>query len=168
MAMGHPPAASVQPAPSQDRESQALPQLAWYESVWAELAALALFVVAFAGYPLVTVVRRFRGLPCAPAVRWPARMLAITGLATAVALPIYLTVPQAWLPPGPLISGRPVPWLVFQALAVVAVACTGLTMLMWSRRSPTVTAGERLRLGVLMVGGVVFALWAAYWGLLVP
>jgi dienelactone hydrolase len=168
VAMGHPPAASVQPAPNQDRESQALPQLAWYESVGTELAALALFVVAFAGYPLATVARRFRGRRRAPAVRWPARMLAITGLATAVALPIYLTVPQAWLPPGPLIAGRPVPWLAFQALAVVAVACTALTMLMWSRRSPTATAGERLRLGVLMVGGIVFALWAAYWGLLVP
>ncbi|MDQ6920232.1 MAG: alpha/beta hydrolase, partial [Candidatus Dormibacteraeota bacterium] len=139
-----------------------------YESVWAELAALGLFVVAFAGYALVTVVRRFRGRLRAPAVRWPARMLAITGLATALVLPIYLTVPQAWLPPGPLIAGRPVPWLALQALAVVAVACTALTMLMSLRRSPTVTAEERIRLGLLMVGGVVFALWAAYWGLLVP
>jgi hypothetical protein len=168
VAIGHPPATTVQPSPHQDRESQAVPPLAWYESVWAELAALVLFVVAFAGYPLVTAVRLVRGWRRGAAGGWPARMLAVTGLATSLALPIYLAVAQVQLPLGPLVAGRPVPWLALQALAVAAVACTALTILTWWRRSAAATGGERLRLGVLVAGGVVLALWAAYWGLLVP
>lgn len=165
---GHSPTTRVQPSPHQDRESQALPPLAWYESVWAELAALVLFVVAFAGYPLVTVARRLRARRHVRTLGWPARVLAMTALATSLAAPIYLTVAEAQLPPGPLIVGRPIPWLVLQGLAVVAVACTALTILQWRHRSAAVTTGERFRLGVLVAGGVVFALWAAYWDLLVP
>jgi hypothetical protein len=167
-AASHPATTSAQPSPRQERESQALSPLAWYESVWAELAALMLFVVAFAGYGLVAVVRLFRARRPAPAAAWPARVLALSGLAVSVALPVYLTVPGAQLPPGLLVAGRPLPWLALQALAVVAAACTALTILLWWRRSAAVTRGEGLRLGILVAGGLVLALWAGYWGLLVP
>ena len=35
----------------------AVPPSAWWESAWVQLAAFALFIVAFAGYPLVALVR---------------------------------------------------------------------------------------------------------------
>ncbi len=58
--------------------------------------------------------------------------------------------------------------LTLQALAAVAVACTALTIWRWWGRHIEVAYGERIRLGLLLAGGLVFSLWAADWGLLVP
>jgi len=168
VAAGRPPGTFVESAPQQDRQSQALAPLAWYESAAAELAAIILFVLAFAGYPLVAVARRISGRGLAPAVGWSARLVASAGLITTLVFPLYLFGAPLLLPPGPLIVGRPLPWLAFQALALITVVSTVVTALRWWRRSGTIKRGEQMRLGLLVVGGVVFGVWATYWGLLVP
>jgi hypothetical protein len=123
LAHGQPaPPASAQPAPHQAQPSRPLAPLAWYESPWLQLAALLLFGVAFAGYPLTAAARRIRGRRGAPPVRRPARWLAAT-VATAVA---------------------------------------------WLRHRCDLTGASHVRLGVLLAAGLVFSLWAAYWGLLIP
>ncbi len=59
---------------------------AWCESPRLQLAALLLFAVAFAGYPLTAAIRRVRGRRGAPLVRHPARWLVGAGLVTAIGL----------------------------------------------------------------------------------
>src|SRR5262249_22805332 len=135
VAAGSPPHTSVEPSPQQDRQSAPLAPLAWYESLGAELAAIILFLLAFAGYPLVALARRIRGQPQASAVGCPARFTATAGLITVLGFPVYLVAGLLLLPPGPLMVGRPLPWLVLQALAVTTVGLTGVTALRWWRRS---------------------------------
>src|SRR5258708_1302970 len=168
VAADRPPGTFVESAPQQDRQTQALAPLAWYESVGAELAAIILFVLAFAGYPLVAVARRIRGRSLAPAVGWSARLVAIAGLITTLGFPVYLFGAPLLLPPGPLIVGRPLPWLAFQALALITVVSTVVTALRGWRRSGTIKRGEQMRLGLLLVAGAAVGAWVIYWGLLVP
>jgi dienelactone hydrolase len=168
VAAGRPPGTFVESPPQQDRQSQALAPLAWYESAGAELAAFILFVLAFAGYPLVAVARRVRGRSLAPTVGWPARLMATAGLITTLVFPVYLFAAPLLLPPGPLIVGRPLPWLAFQSLTLIKVVSTAMTAFRWWQRSGMIKRGEQMRLGLLVVGGVVFGAWAIYWGLLVP
>ncbi|MFC6022808.1 hypothetical protein ACFP2T_42475 [Plantactinospora solaniradicis] len=67
-----------------------------------------------------------------------------------------------------MLIGRPVAWLVLQFLAVAAVVATVATALSWRRHRRDLTYSDRLRLGLLTVGGLVFLPWATYWGLLMP
>jgi hypothetical protein len=71
--------------------------------------------------------------------------------------------------PGPIVfAGRPLPWLMLQALALTTVVATIATIVTWRRAAVPVPRGERLRLGTLLTAGIVFIPWALYWGLLVP
>jgi hypothetical protein len=129
-----------------------------------------LFVVAFGAYPLVAVVRRLRGRRVRRVSRW-ARLLAGGGLAAAVGLLFYLFYLMAAgrsPDPGPILAGRPLPWLVLQGLAVAAVAAGIATAVAWRRAAASVPRGERVRLGLLLTAGAVFLPWAFYWGLLLP
>lgn len=161
------PAATMQPAPRQVQQSTPLTPLGWYESPLIQLGALVLFLVAFAGYPLARVfrVRRSR-----PPVRLPARVLAATGLATALGLLVYLyfLLETAATIVGPVVAGRPVPWLVLELLAVTALAATIATAAASWRGRHDMSGGARARLGLLLAGGVVLVPWAVYWGLLRP
>ncbi|MFI7127456.1 alpha/beta hydrolase family protein [Nonomuraea sp. NPDC050153] len=67
--------------------------------------------------------------------------------------------------PGPLVAERPLIWLALQALAVATVVGTVLTCVRWRRSAPLL---EKVRVGLLVAGGVVFVPWALYWGLLLP
>jgi uncharacterized protein len=164
------PAASAQPTPPQTRPSRPLTPLAWWESPWLQLVVLLLFGVAFAGYPLTAAVRRLRGRGGAPLVRRPARWLAATGLATTVGFLMYVFFMLATAANviGPVLGGRPVPWLVLQLLAAATVVATVATAVAWRRQRRNLTGPSHLRLGVLVAAGVVFVPWAAYWGLLLP
>lgn len=107
------------PAPRADRPRPDHPKpvrltpLAWYESGWAHLGVLALFLVSFVGYPTAAVVRRIRGTH--PSRTLPsARLLAASGgLAVTGLLGYFLALVATgttWV--GPLLAGRPLPWLL--------------------------------------------------------
>jgi hypothetical protein len=164
------PAASADPAPHQDRPSSTVMPLAWYESAWLQLAALVLFLVAFAGYPLTAAARRILGRRGAPPVRHPARWLAATGLASTVGFLSYTFFMMATAANvvGPVLIGRPIPWLILQLLAVATVAGTVTTAVAWRRHHRNLTGTHHLRLGLLLAAGLLFLPWAAYWGLLIP
>ncbi|SED75343.1 hypothetical protein SAMN04489727_9229 [Amycolatopsis tolypomycina] len=147
-----PPGASTADAsPVQDRPSTAVAPLAWYESTWLQLAVLAFLLVAFAWYPL------FRRGPVARAGRW----LAATGLLGVLGFLVIDVVLQLTMGKGlgPVVAGRPLPWLALQLVSLGAVAATIGTAVAWWRN-------RGLRLGVPLAGGVVFVPWAIYWGLL--
>jgi hypothetical protein len=164
------PAASADPAPRQDRPSSAVTPLAWFESPWLQLAALVLFLVAFAGYPLTAAARRILGRRGAPLVRRPARWLAATGLITTVGFLVYtfFILATAANIIGPVLIGRPIPWLILQLLAVATVAATFATAVAWRRQHRNLTGAHHVRLGLLAAAGLLFLPWAAYWGLLIP
>jgi uncharacterized protein len=69
---------------------------------------------------------------------------------------------------GPVLGGRPLPWLLLQLLAVATVVATGATAVAWRRHRRSLTGAGHARLGVLLAAGLVFLPWAAYWGLLIP
>lgn len=163
-----PTAQAPDPLPKQASLSVPVPRPAWWESAVVQLAVLVLLIVAFAGYPVVALVRRVRGR-VRPAVGRSPRLLAAAGLATVAGFFGYLfpvLMGGAKLAsPGPLLAGRPVVWLAMQALAVTVVIATVLT---WAIRRRSDTSGERVRLTLLAVGGTAFVPWALYWGLLLP
>ncbi|MFE7600762.1 alpha/beta hydrolase family protein [Streptomyces sp. NPDC057494] len=164
------PPVSVDPAPRQDRLSEALAPPAWYESPWLQLMAITLFVAGFAGYPLVGVVRRLRGDRHPTPLGRPARWLAGAGLAASVGTLGYLLfcVITAANIIGPVFLGRTLPWLALQGLAVAAVVAAVCTAVAWGRSRPVLSRSERARLSLLMAAGAVFVPWAVQWGLLLP
>lgn len=160
------PDADAQASAEQDYPSTEVQPSRWWESAWMQLAVFVLLVGGFTAYPLVALVRRLRRRRVEPVSRW-ARLLAAAGLAAAIGLLCYLFYLMAagrTPNPGPLLAGRPLPWLVLQALAAAAVLALLGTALSWRRAAP----GERVRLGLLLTAGTVFLPWAFYWGLLVP
>jgi hypothetical protein len=164
------PGPSAGPAPAQDPPDPALAPLAWYESPWLQLAALVLFAVGFAGYPLTAAARRIRGRRGVPLVRRPARWLAATGLAATLGSLAYIffTLATAANVIGPVVIGRPIPWLVLQFLAVATVVAAAATALSWRRHRRDLTHADQARLGLLGAATLAFLPWALYWGLLLP
>lgn len=173
VAGGRPPIADAPTPPRQDAPSVEAPPSAWWESAWTQLITLGLLVVAFAGYPLVALVRRLRGRAVASVGRYGrySRPAAGAGLVAAPGLFVYLFYLMAAgrsPNPGSIVAGRPLPWLVLHGLAVTVVAGAAMTAVAWRRAGGTVPAGERVRLGLLLTGSLLFVPWACYWGLLLP
>ncbi|PZG17915.1 alpha/beta hydrolase family protein [Nonomuraea aridisoli] len=167
---GRPPATQVSgPAPVQPEDTTPVPPPAWWESAWAQLAALVLFLVAFGGYPVTALVRRMRGRRPSTAPARAARVVSAGGLVTifgAFAFLVHQVMTGGKLAaPGPVVVDRPLVWLALQALAAVTVVATVLTAARWRRSIPV---GEKVRLGLLIGGGVAFVPWALSWGLLLP
>ncbi|MEV4150180.1 alpha/beta hydrolase [Amycolatopsis sp. NPDC049691] len=139
-----PAASSADAPPAQDRPSTPVTPLAWYESTWLQLAVLLFLLVAF-GF----------------ALRRGTRWLGVTGLLTVMGFVVVDVLIQTTMGKGlgPVVLGRPLPWLALQLLSLGAVAATIATAVTWWRhRTP--------RLAVALAGGVVFIPWALYWGLL--
>jgi pimeloyl-ACP methyl ester carboxylesterase len=128
---GQEPGPSVAgPAPEQARPSRPITLLAWRESGWVQLGAMVLPSLTFASYLAVAFVaalaRRVRGRPyeaqeatTSRVLRW-APWVASAGLATILGFVCYfgLLVVTAASVVGPVVVGRPIPWLVLQALSV--------------------------------------------------
>jgi dienelactone hydrolase len=160
------PATSVQPAPHLSQQSTSLPPLRWYEAPWVLFGALVLFVVAFGGHLVARALwRRRSDLP----VRRPAMVLAVTGLATAVGLYLYLAflLETGGNVVGPVVAGRPLPWLALQLASLAALVATVAVAVRWWPIRRDTPRCDRVRLGLLLAAGVVLAPWAVYWGLLV-
>jgi dienelactone hydrolase len=166
VAAGRAPARAVAGAGEQPRPTVDVPPLAWYESVWAQWAAPVVLLAGFAGLGAGAAWRRLRGRR-GPAAPWSARVLAAAGLAVVLGWPAYLAHLQAaggrTIDLGPLLAGRPLPWLALQALAVVAVVALAVLGARQVRGD-----GDRARSAVLLGTGAVFVPWALYWGLLLP
>jgi dienelactone hydrolase len=163
--------------PEQARSSRPLDPLAWWESAWVQLGAMGVPALAFASYPATAFVlwlrrpmpRRASGQPKRRA-RWCAYCLAFAGLAAILGFVVYFgfLMFTAASAVGPVVAGRAIPWLVLQALAVAACVSTVLLAAAWRPSIRKSTRVERTRIGVVLVGGVVFVVWTAYWGLLYP
>lgn len=176
LADGNPPPSAADDPPPQDRATMPVEPLAWWEAGAVQVAALVLFLVAFLGYGIMSATRRLRR-HMIPPVR-SAAWLATTGALTVLGLVGYfgyLTVTAA-AHVGPVVAGRPVPWLVLQGLAVSSVIALVATVISWRRTGTGARIGtpralvvtEQARLGVLVGAGAVLVAWSLYWGLLLP
>ncbi|MEV0233313.1 alpha/beta hydrolase [Nonomuraea sp. NPDC050786] len=166
---GRAPVARVSgPAPVQADDSVAVPPVAWWESAGVQAAALVLFLVAFAGYPVVASVRRVRHRAGVSPVK-AARLVSAGGLVSVLGGFSYLfyviMTGNKLAAPGPLVAGRPLVWVALQAISIVTLGAAGMTALRLRR---VAGRGERTRLVLLLAGAAVFLPWALYWGLLIP
>jgi hypothetical protein len=95
------------------------------------------------------------------------RLIVAAGLFTTLGLPVYLLflMITAANVIGPVVAGRPLPWLLLQGSTVI-VGCTVVIAVRWwrSRRRGERTDQHRL---ILVAAGVVLLGWVGYWGLLV-
>jgi hypothetical protein len=157
--------------PAAELAPPTIPASAWYDRRWVQLAMLVVLLAAYAGYAVVSVVRRLRGSrPDAAAriprsARWAAVLAPITIVGSLVYL-VYLLATAAKVI-GPVVLGRPIPWLVLQLLAVATTATTFAAVAAW-RHARNLVASDRIQLGLLTLGGALVTLWTLRWNLLVP
>ncbi|SDY13716.1 hypothetical protein SAMN05421504_104627 [Amycolatopsis xylanica] len=151
--LGHRTGVTVENPPKQERLTEPLPPLAWYESPWAQGIVLLALLGAFLG--CVFLRRSAR----------PARLLAVSGTATVVGFLAFFAFMQmgGMKNIGPVVLGRPILWLLLQLLAAATMVAAIGTAVRY-RRSPA----QRKRTFTLLGGSLVFVPWALYWGLLVP
>ncbi|MFB9903163.1 alpha/beta hydrolase family protein [Allokutzneria oryzae] len=156
---------SADPPPHQDTTAGPLRPLAGWETGQVQIAVLAVLLLAFLGYGLSGIVKRWR-----PKANGPAKWLAAGGLAVVLGWLVYafMLLTNGRLPLGPLVFGRTLPWLGMQLLSVAVVVLLVLTALGTRRDLAEAGAGARVRRGILLAGGALFVPWAVYWGLLLP
>jgi uncharacterized protein len=77
------------------------------------------------------------------------------------------SLPPLFLSQEHIIAGRAPAWIVLQALSAITVVLTIITIFLWVKLGAT-SRVEKIRLGLLVVGGIVLTIWAEYWGLLTP
>jgi dienelactone hydrolase len=126
----------------------------------------ALLLLALLSWPIWAVVRRARGRRGRPVGARPARWLVLTGLVgalTGVAYTIFMVAAGGQQVHAALL-GQPLPWLIARLATVAALACTAFVALAW-RSAPR---ADRVRLGVVGLGGVLLIPYALSLGLLVP
>jgi len=162
-----PPDRSADAPPGQGHDSVPLAPLAAHESPEVQLAALGVLALAFGSYPLIGAVNRLRRRGAPPSTRWPARTLAAIGMALPPLTISYLgfIMLTAATQPGPVLAGRPLPWLVLQLAALTAAAATVALIARWWRDRRLLTPSTHARFGALLAGAALLLPWAAYWGL---
>jgi hypothetical protein len=132
---------------------------------------LVILLAAYTGYAMVGAVPRVRQTRPDTAARIPrsARWAAILAPITIVGSIAYLgyLLATAAKAAGPVVLGRPIPWLVLQLLAVATTATTIAVIATW-RQARNLVASDRIQLGLLTLGGALVTLWTLRWNLLVP
>ncbi|WP_232668739.1 alpha/beta hydrolase family protein [Pseudonocardia sp. TRM90224] len=166
VAAGVAPPTSVAGSGDQARPTAEAPPLGWYESIWVQAGALVVMLAGFIGPGTVAGYRRVRGRVSTPAP-WSTGLLMVNGLGAVLGCLLYLgfvmTSRSGAFDPGPMIAGRPLPWLALQALAVTA---TGAAIALAVRIGRHGGGGPGAAL--VLCAGAVFVPWSVYWGLLVP
>jgi uncharacterized protein len=143
------------------------------------LGLILTLAMGFAFYPLARLVGRIRSRSLAlrlgasglgaSGLGGTQRLIVAAGLFTTLGLPVYLLflMITAANVIGPVVVGRPLPWLLLQASTVTVGVCTVVIAVRWwrSRRRGERTDHHRL---ILVAAGAVLVGWAGYWGVLVP
>lgn len=139
------------PPPRQAVRSRAIEPLAWWESTGVQCAAVVLFLAAFPG-----------------GLGRHGRWAAVLGSVTVGGWLGYLYRVTASEEPalGPTLGGRTLPWLALQGTAAATVAATAATAVRARRLWPRLPGTVKVRLGLLIAGGVAMVPWGRYWRLL--
>ncbi|MEV0250130.1 alpha/beta hydrolase [Nocardia sp. NPDC050712] len=152
------------PAP-QGHSVRALEPASWWETTAVQLTLLFGTILALATYAFTGMVKSWRFSDRRAArVLLCATVIGIVG--TVIQLGLILTTRATSF--GPLLLGRTLPWLALQLIALGAVVALGFVLARARHTLTGVPAGARIRWSLLVCGGTGFALWAIYWGLLLP
>ena len=138
------------------------------------LGLILTLTIGFAFYPLAGLVSRIRGRSMSlglggSGLGGTQRLIVAAGLFTTLGLPVYLLflMITAANVIGPVVVGRPLPWLLLQASAATVGACTIVIAVRWWRSRHRAERTDHPRL-ILVAAGAVLLGWVGYWGLLVP
>jgi hypothetical protein len=138
-------------------------------AAWVHLGLILILTMGFAFYPLAGLVGRIRRRSITSKLGGTQRLMVAAGLFTTLGLPVYLLflMITAANVIGPVVVGRPLPWLLLQVSTVTVGVCTAVIAARWwrSRRRGERTDHHRL---ILVAVGAVLLGWASYWGLLLP
>ena len=142
----------------------------WYDSVWLQLGIIIILITVFLSYYGIALFRLFKKRKVNPIntrLQWYARIISILGIVSVLGFFGYFGYIMIMQDIEPVVFGRPLPWLILQFFALLVCTLSVLLALSWwrSNNSPTVIS-ERVRLGLLLVGSILFIPWALYWKLL--
>jgi hypothetical protein len=137
-------------------------------AAWVHLGLILTLTVVLAFYPLANLVDRILRRPMV-GLDGTQRLLVGAGLLTTLGLPVYLLflMITAANVIGPVVLGRPLPWLLLQgSTGIVGFCVIMIAVRWWGSRRPS----ERIDRPRLIMGasGAILLAWAGYWGLLVP
>jgi hypothetical protein len=138
-------------------------------AAWANLGVIVTLTMGFAFYPLADFLGHIRRRPRTSGLSGIQRLLIATGLLTTLGLPVYLLflMITAANVIGPVVMGRPLPWLLLQGSTVSVGVCTVVIAVRWWRSRHRAERTDHQRL-ILVAAGAVLLGWVGYWGLLVP
>jgi hypothetical protein len=138
-------------------------------AAWANLGVIVTLTMGFAFYPLADFLGHIRGRPTTSGLSGIQRLLIATGLLTTLGLPVYLLflMITAANVIGPVVMGRPLPWLLLQGSTVSVGVCTVVIAVRWWRSRRRGEPIDHPR-PILVAAGALLLGWAGYWGLLVP
>jgi hypothetical protein len=137
-------------------------------AAWVHLGLILTLTMGFAFYPFAGLVRRIRRRSMYSGLGGTHRLIIAAGLFTTLGLPVYLLflMITAANVIGPVVVGRPIPWLLLQGSTATVGVCTVVIAVRWWRsRHSERTDHDRL---ILVAAGAVLLGWVGYWGLLVP
>jgi hypothetical protein len=133
------------------------------------LGLILTLTIGFAFYPLANLMGRMRRRSMTSGLDGTQRLIVAAGLFTTLGLPVYLLflMITAANVIGPVVVGRPLPWLLLQGSTATVGVCTLVIAVRWwrSRHGGERTDHHRL---ILVAAGAVLLGWVGYWGLLVP
>jgi uncharacterized protein len=162
---------TVDTPPAQQLTSTPTAPPSWYETPAVQAGALLAMLVLFGAYPVGALVRRLRGRRCRLPVRWSSRVTATAGVVTVLGTATYLmsVVMTGATTVRTSALGRPPAWLALQLMAVTAVGAAAVAARGWVRATRGAAGGAddggRLQGVALLSAVVLFAPWAASWGL---
>lgn len=168
---GNPPHSQIMgQAPQQERSAPIdVTELYWYDSFGLHLGMIIIFLITFIGYYLAGLFRKTKGTVVIPAsIRRFAPALAFTGLISTLGFTMFLL--SIWMNGGKnvglVISGQPLYWFLIQLFAVTTCVLILLLAISWWKARQALGGTHRIRLTLLLIGGVLFIPWALYWQLL--
>ena len=133
------------------------------------LGLILTLTIGFAYYPLAGLLSHIRRRSMSSGLGGTQRLIVAAGLFTTLGLPVYLLflMITAANVIGPVVVGRPLPWLMLQGSTAIVGVCTVVIAVRWwrSRHRGERTDQDRL---ILVAAGAVLLGWVGYWGLLVP
>jgi hypothetical protein len=167
---GHPPIAqTLGKTPAQMSTSSAeVTQMHWYDSYQFQLGMLIVFLLAFTGYYIGSIGRFFKKRNQSPlSLKWQSRLLAFSGVISVIGFWLYtiFILTEGGKNVGPVIVGQPLFWLLIQLTSLATLVLTVFVLTSWIKKRAELTNFHRIRIIMLIVGGVLFIPWAIYWKL---
>jgi hypothetical protein len=138
-------------------------------AAWVHLGLILALTIGFACYPIAGLVGHIRRRSMASGLGGIQRLIVAAGLFTTLGLPVYLLflMITAANVIGPVVVGRPLPWLLLQVSTAAVGICTIVVAARWWHSWRRGVGSDHHRL-ILVATGAVLLIWAGYWGLLLP